>query len=141
MRVAVVFIAEKSRDKLMNLAKAVAKGIESQGHQVDVLDGTRDAGTTKLTIYNYVAVGTEPVSIGGKIADRVAQFLSSAGMVSGKRCFAFVPKTFLGSTRALVRLMQAMEKEGMFLKSSEILQSAVEAEEIGKRLRLQMPGT
>jgi hypothetical protein len=139
MRVAVVFIADKGRDKLMNLAKAVAKGIESQGHQVDVLDGSRDSGA-KLTIYNYVVIGTEPVSIGGKISDRVAQLLSSSGMVSGKRCFAFVPKAFLGSTRALFRLMQAMEKEGMFLKSSEILQSAVEAEEIGKRLRLQMPG-
>jgi len=139
MRVAVVFIAEKNRDKLMSLARAVARGIEAQGHQADVLDGRRDA-STKLTIYNYVVVGTEPVSLfGGKISDRVGQFLSSSGMVSGKRCFAFVPKSFLGSTRALVRLMQAMEKEGMFLKSSEILQSDLEAEEIGKRLRLQHP--
>ncbi len=140
MRVAVVFIAEKNRDKLMKLARAVARGIEAQGgHQADVLDGSRDSNA-KLTIYNYIAVGTEPISMfGGKISDRVAQFLSSAGMVSGKRCFAFVPKTFLGSTRALFRLMQAMEKEGMFLKSSEILQSDVEAVEIGKRLRLQQP--
>ncbi len=140
MRVGVVFIAEKSRDKLMNLAKALARGVESQGHHADVMDGSRDL-TTKLTIYNYVAVGTEPISLfGGKIPDRVAQFLSSAGMVSGKRCFAFVPKKAFGSTRALFRLMQAMEKEGMFLKSSEILQSEVEAEEIGKRLKLQHPG-
>ena len=140
MRVAVVFIAEKNRDKLMSLAKAIARGVEAQGHQADVLDGGRDSNT-KLTMYNYIVVGTEPVTLfGGKISDRVPQFLSSAGMVSGKRCFAFVPKKALGSTRALFRLMQAMEKEGMFLKSSEILQSDVEAVEIGKRLRLVHPG-
>ena len=141
MRVGVVFIAEKNRDKLLNLAKALAKGIEAQGHQAEVIDGSRDSNS-KLTIYNYVVVGTEPISLfGGKIPDRVAQFLSSAGMVSGKRCFAFVPKRPLGSTKALFRLMKAMEQEGMFLKSSEILQSDVEAEEIGKRLKLQHPGS
>jgi hypothetical protein len=139
MRIGVVFIAEKNRDKLLSLAKALARGVEAQGHQADVLDGSRDT-STKLTIYNYIAVGTEPISLfGGKIPDRVAQFLSSAGMVSGKRCFAFVPKKPLGSTKALFRLMKAMEQEGMFLKSSEILQSDVEAEEIGKRLKLQQP--
>ncbi len=139
MRVGVVFIAEKNRDKLLKLARAVAKGVEAQGHQAEVLDGSRDSNT-KLTIYNYVVVGTEPISLfGGKIPDRVGQFLASAGMISGKRCFAFVPKRPLGATKALFRLMKAMELEGMYLKSSEILQSEVEAEEIGKRLKLHQP--
>jgi hypothetical protein len=139
MRVAVVFIAQKNREKLMNISRAIARGIEAQGHQVDVLDGSRDVNT-KLTIYQYLAFGTEAISMfGGKIPEQVAKFLSSAGMVSGKRCFAFVPKAFMGATRALFRLMKAMEKEGMFLKNSEIIQSEVEAEEIGKRLHVEQP--
>ena len=139
MRVAVVFFTEKSREKLINISKSLAEGIKSQGHQVDLIDGDRDVNT-RLTIYKYIAVGTEAVtSIGGKIPEKVAVFLSAAGVVSGKRCFAFILKKFFGSTKALFRLMKGMEKEGMFLKYSEIIQSDVEAEEIGKRLQVAQP--
>ena len=110
--------------------------MESQGHQVDVVDGERDVNT-KLTIHSYIVIGTEAItSFTGKIPDRVDSFLASAGIVAGKRSYAFVSKTALGSNRALVRLMKAMEKEGLFLKNSNILTSAAEAEEIGKRLHI-----
>jgi len=136
MRVAVVFVAEKQRDRLMNLAKALGRGLEAQGHQADVIDGSQDIGN-KLTIYKYIAIGTEPISLfGGKIPGKVAPYLSNAGKIDGKRSFAFVTKSMIGSTKALQRLMKTMEKEGMFLKYSEILQSAPEAEEIGKRLHV-----
>lgn len=140
MRVGIVFIAPKNRDKVMNLAKALGRGIETQGHQVDLFDGIHDV-TNRLTAYHYIVVGTEPITaFGGKIPEKVAGFLATAGMIQGKRCFAFVTKVFLGSTKALFRLMKAVEKEGMFLKSSEIIQSEVEAEEIGKRLHVEQPG-
>ena len=138
MRVAVVFFAEKKRDKILNITKGLVRGIESQGHQVDVIDGAHDVNT-RLTIYKYVAVGTEAISfIGGKIPAKVAPFLASAGTVSGKRSFAFIVKGF-GAAKALFNLMKSMEKEGMYLKNSEILQSDVEAEEMGKRLHVDLP--
>ena len=116
MRVAVIFFSGKSRDKLLKISKSLAAGIESQGHQVDIVDGDHDVNT-KLTIYKYLAIGTESISIfGGKIPEKVTHFLSQAGVVTGKRSFAFVLKTFFGSTRALFRLMRGMEKEGMYLK-------------------------
>ena len=37
------------------------------------------------------------------------------------------------------RLVKIMESEGMYLKSSEVIQSEVEAEEIGKRLHIEAP--
>lgn len=137
MRAAVVFFAGGSRDKVVALARALARGIEAQGHQVDVVDGDRDVNA-KMTVYQYVAVGAGPLSAwSGKISDRVGQFLNSSGMIAGKRSFAFVAKNLAGCSKALTRLMKAMEKEGMFLKFSSILGSAQEAEEIGKRLHLQ----
>jgi menaquinone-dependent protoporphyrinogen IX oxidase len=137
MRVAIVFIAESKREKLLAVAKGLAKGLESQGHQVDIVDGNRDVNT-KLTIYNYIAIGTEAVSIiGGKIPEKVAAYLANGGMISGKRSFAFVAKSLLGATRALLRLMKAMEGEGMLVKYSQILQTELEAEEIGKRLHVK----
>jgi hypothetical protein len=136
MRVATVFFPQKNRDRLLQLAKALARGIESQGHEVDLIDGSRDVNT-KLTIYGYIAVGTEATNVfGGKIPQRVSEFLSSAGIVGGKRSFAFVPKRLIGGTRTLRRLMNVMEHEGMFLKLSDTLSSADEAEEIGKRLSI-----
>ena len=50
MRIAVVFFEGKNRKRLLALAQALAKGIETQGHQVDVIDGAHDINS-KLTIY------------------------------------------------------------------------------------------
>ncbi len=137
MRAAIVFFAGSNRDRILNVARALGRGIEAQGHQADIIDGDHDINT-KLTIYQYIAIGTEAVSaIGGKIPEKIISYLGSAGMIAGKRSFAFVSKTFLGSNRALSRLMKGMEQEGMFLKFSEVFRSDVEAEAVGKRLKIQ----
>jgi hypothetical protein len=136
MRVATVFFPHTNRERLMHLARALARGIESQGHEVDLIDGSRDVNA-KLTIYGYIAVGTEATNLfGGKIPQRVSEFLSAAGIVAGKKSFAFVPRRLIGGTRTMKRLMNVMEHEGMFLKLSDTLSSVEEAEEIGKRLSI-----
>ena len=136
MRVGVVFVPQSKRDKLLEISKALASGIESQGHQVDLIDASRDVNV-KLTIYEYIAVGTEVVSLfGGKIPQKVSEFLRSSGVVAGKRSFAFVTKKAIGAEKGLQRLMKQMEGEGMFLRFSEVLSSAAEAKEIGKRLKI-----
>ena len=136
MRVAVVFVSQGKRDGLLKISKALASGIETHGHTVELVDGAHDVNA-KLTVYEYIAVGTEITSsFGGKIPDKVEEFLKSSGMVAGKRAFAFVLKQSFGAAKGLQRLMKVMEGEGMYLKFSEILSSAAEATEIGKRLRI-----
>lgn len=136
MRVAVVFVPGKNRDKLLSISKALAKGIESNGHRVDLVDASRDVNT-KLTIFEYIAVGTQPITFfTGKVPERLSMFLKNSGMVVGKKSFAFTTKKGLGTDKALSRTMKTMEAEGMFLRFSEILSSEVEAEEIGKRLKI-----
>ena len=137
MRVAVVFVSQDKRDRLLEISKALVAGIEANGHTVELVDGARDVNV-KLTVYEYIVVGTEIIStFGGKIPDKVGAFLKGSGMVAGKRSFAFVIQQRFGGTRGLQRLMKTMESEGMYLKFSEILTSAAEATEIGKRLRIQ----
>jgi menaquinone-dependent protoporphyrinogen IX oxidase len=137
MRTAVVFFSTTSRDRILGIAKALAKGIEGQGHQADIIDGDHDVNA-KLTIYHYLVIGTQPVSgLGGKIPEKVTQYLSSSGMVSGKRSFAFVSKSTFGAGKSLSRLMRSMEHEGMFIKNSAIISSPAEAEQIGKSLHLK----
>ena len=136
MRAVVIFFSGKNRNKMMALAKALGKGIEKQGNQVDVYDGAKDT-EIKLTMYQYIAVGAEPTGMfGGKIPDAVGVFLAAAGFIQGKKSYAFVSKAAFGAEKSLAHLMKGMEKEGMFLKNSDILRSPAEAEEIGKRLHI-----
>lgn len=136
MRIATVFFPGKNRTRLVSFAKALAEGIESQGHSVDIVDGSRDVNA-RLSMYQYIAVGTEPISLfGGKIPPKVGEFLKNSGVVGGKKCFAFVMKKPLGAAKALTRLMNTMESEGMFLRYSEVIGSTSEAEAIGKRLQI-----
>ena len=137
MRTTVVFFTVNRRERILNLAKSLARGIEAQGHQVDIIDGDHDINA-KLTMYQYIAIGTEPVSsLGGKIPNKIRQFLNTSGMVAGKRSYAFVTKNILGSSKALSRLMRGMEQEGMYLKNSGILSSPEEAEQIGRKLHIK----
>jgi hypothetical protein len=120
----------------MALSKGLAKGIEAQGNHADVYDGAKDSNV-KLTMYEYIVIGAEPVgTFGGKVPLTVQPFLAGAGMVSGKKCYAFVSKAMIGAEKALSALMKCMEGEGMFLKNSDVLRSPMEAEEIGKRLHV-----
>jgi hypothetical protein len=120
----------------MGLSKALAKGIEGQGNHVDVYDGAKDTNV-KLTMYQYVVIGAEPVgTFGGKVPLSVQPFLAASGVVSGKKCYAFVSKAMIGAEKALTALMKGMEGEGMFLKNSDVLRSPQEAEEIGRRLHV-----
>ena len=137
MRVAVVFFEGKNRAKTMEIVKGLVLGMESGGHHVDIIDGDHDI-STRLTSYQYIAVGTSAISAtGGKISARVSKFLSESGVIAGKRSFAFVIKGGMRMGKTLNAVMSTMEHEGMYLKYSEVLSSAVEAEAVGKRLRIE----
>jgi menaquinone-dependent protoporphyrinogen IX oxidase len=137
MRAAVIYFAGSKRQQLTELSRALAQGLEEQGHQVDIIDAERDVNT-KLTIYNYLAIGAGATSFfGGKISDNIARFLANSGMVSGKRSFAFIVKGGLRTGKTLQKLMRVMEHEGMYLKYSEVLSQAEEAHVIGRKLHVE----
>ncbi|HEQ72559.1 MAG TPA: hypothetical protein ENN69_08730 [Spirochaetia bacterium] len=135
MKVCVVTFSSTPSESLKAFAASLAKGIEAQGFQVDLIDGSREENA-KLTIYQYIAVGTEQCSVFGRIDEKIAFRLGAMGMVQGKNSFAFVKKKIFGEQRALLRLMKVMEKEGMFIRYSDVLLSEAYAYEIGKRLHI-----
>lgn len=138
MRAAVLFFgAGGKREQVAELARGIAESIEKNGHQVDLIDAVRD-NNTKLTVYEFLVVGTAVTSLfGGKIDPRISEYLSQAGMIGGKKSFAFILKAPIGSQKGLSRLMKAMEHEGLFLRSSDVLRSREEAVQVGRRLKLE----
>lgn len=137
MRVAVVFFGGTSREKVVDIANGLVHGLEKEGHHVDLIDAERDVNT-KLTGYEYIAIGAPGVSFfGGKVPSSVSEYLSKAGMIGGKKSFAFTINKPFGSMKVLRSLMGIMEHEGMFIRYSEVLRSRSEAEIVAIRLRLQ----
>ena len=136
MQVCVVY-AGKDREgtALRTLAQALAQGLNAQGHQTDVVNAYTD--DTRLTRYDYVIIGSEPVSFfSARIPEILSKFLAQAGTVSGKRCLA-CSSGGLRKGKTLQNLMKTMEKEGMILKLSEVITKPGEAMAIGKRLNVE----
>ena len=136
MQVGIVYAgADRNGAKLKAIAEAFAKGLEAQGHQADIISAYEEG--TRLTLYDYVIVGAEPVSFfSAKIPESISKFLAQAGTVSGKRCLAFIPSC-LRKGKTLQNLMKAMEREGMYLKLSEVIKRPDEELAIGKRLNVE----
>lgn len=134
MRVCIVFAEEGSSTICARLCQALAQGMRSHGHDVDVID-MRQEGTKIISFYDHIAVGTVASSfIGGKIPLRLEQFLRQCGTIAGKRSSAFIAKRGLRQGRTLQTLMKVMESQGMYLVFSDILANESHAKEVGKRL-------
>ena len=136
MRVAVVYF-QNGNNEVKKTAEALAQGIASENHIVDLINGETDRDK-KLTGYEYIAIGAAPLSLfRGRISEQIGSYLKNAGMLSGKRSYAFIRKKGFGSARALRSLMADMEREGMMLKISDILFSVDEAVAAGKKLHIK----
>ena len=133
MRIAVISVP--GRRQIPDYVKSLARGMESMGHRVDLLDAWTEDGF-RLPGYEYIAVCAEAASSwGGKMPDVLSKILGSGSGLVGKKSAAFLKKTgpfFVN--KALTNLMRAMEKEGMLVNWSEILINAQQAEALGKRI-------
>jgi len=133
MRIAVVS-APAARKEPPDYIKSLAKGMESMGHRVDIINAWTEDGM-KLPAYEYIAVVTEPLSaFSGKIPAIISRVLKAGSSVAGKKSAAFVKKTGLFTNRAFSNLMKTMEEEGMIVNWSDILFNGPHAEALGKQI-------
>jgi len=133
MRIAIVS-APSVRKEPPDYVKGLAKGMESMGHRVDVINAwTEDC--MRLPGYEYISVVAEPLSFfSGKIPECIAKALAAGSSLAGKKSAAFVKKSGLFTNRALFNVMKAMEKEGMRVNWSDILFNEPHAEAMGKHI-------
>jgi hypothetical protein len=134
MRIAVVS-APSQRNGIPEYVKALARGMESMGHKVDIIDAWTEDGF-RLPGYGYIAVCAEAVSTwGGKMPDVLPKILAVGSGLVGKKSAAFLKKKSpFFVNKALSNLMKAMEKEGMLVNWSDLLLNASHAEALGKRI-------
>jgi len=131
MRIAIVSVPA-TKKTTPDYIKSLAKGMESMGHRVDIIDAWTEDGM-KLPAYDYIAVVTEPLSkFSGKIPEIIAKILSAGSSLVGKKSAAFIKKSGLFTNKAFTNLMKVMEKEGMKINWSDILLNAPHAEALGK---------
>ena len=134
MRIAVVSVPGQ-RKGVPDYVKSMARGMESMGHRVDIMDAWTEDGY-RLPGYEYIVVCAEPISAwGGKMPDVLAKVLGTGSGLLGKKCAAFLKKTgpfFIN--KGLANVMKAMEKEGMMINWSDVILNAPHAEALGKRI-------
>jgi hypothetical protein len=133
MRIAIVS-APARRRPAPDYVLALAKGIESMGHRVDVVDAWTEDGM-RLPGYEYIiAVAESTTLFGGKMPEALGKVLGAGSSLGGKKGAAFLRKTGPFTGKALANLMRAMEREGMVVNWSEIILNAPHAEALGKRI-------
>lgn len=139
MKVCILISAKGSdNSSIKKIATSIAQGIEEQNHMVDVID-IKLEGSKIISYYDYLIVGCEATNtFGGKIPQNVSTFLKNCGSISGKRCMAFVTKAGFRSGKTLHSLMKVMEGEGMYLKTSDVINKEPMAKAIGKRLHIEL---
>jgi hypothetical protein len=131
MRIAIIS-APARKPGVPPYVTALAKGMETAGHRVDILD-CRTGDGARLSAYEYLAVCAEPVSpLSASMPDALRRMLAS-GSVSGKKSAAFLKKNGPFAAKALRRLMQSMEQEGMLVNWSETIRSIPQAEALGRQ--------
>ena len=132
MRIAVVCVPSQ-RKAAPDYVQALAKGMESMGHHVEIIDAWTDDGY-KLPSFEYIAVVAESLSFFSSTMPSALSKVLSAASVTGKKSAAFLKKGGLFGAKALAKLMRAMEKEGMYINWSDVILNAAQAEALGKRI-------
>jgi menaquinone-dependent protoporphyrinogen IX oxidase len=132
LRVAVISAAAQ-RGQTPEYVKSLAKGVEEAGHQVQVFNAWTD-DNHMIPSFNYIIIAAEAVSMfGGKMPGALTNFMAAGVGFEGKKGAAFLKKKIFNG-KALINLMRAMEKQGMFVNNSDIIMSSAQAEELGKRI-------
>ena len=135
MLVGIIYSTEKK--VIGKLAEALQRGLEEQGHQVKVFSDDTESFTglaacKTLIVGSYVTGGFKP-----KTPSRLKDVLSKLGIISGKRSMAFVAKGGIAERKALVQLMNDMEKQGCYMVDQRTFSSEDDAYRFGKTVTLK----
>ncbi len=135
MLVGIIYSTEKK--VIAKLVEGLKRGLEEQGHQVKVFPDDTDSFTglaacKSLMVGSCVTGGFKP-----KTPSRLKDALSKLNIISGKRSIAFVASGGIGERKALIQLMNDMEKQGCYMVNQQSFSSEDDAHRFGKSVSLK----
>ena len=134
MHVGIIYSSEKK--VIEKLAAELKRGLEEQQHTVFIYPDSADnfrgiAGCKHLIVGSYVTSAFKPTT-----PTRLREALQKVPGISGKRSIAFIAKSAMGERKALVALMNQMEKQGCFIIDQRSFGSEKEAYQFGRTIAL-----
>lgn len=135
MLVGIIYSTEKK--VIEKLVQGLKRGLEEQGHRVQVYADSNEnfvglAGCRHLFVGSFSTGGFKP-----KTPMRLKEMLHKTGGISGKRSIAFLAKGGMSERKALIALMDDMEKQGCYIIDQEIFSSEQDAYNFGKSVHLK----
>ncbi len=135
MLIGIIYSTEKK--VIEKLTQGLKRGLEEQGHRVQVYADNNEsfsglAGCRHLFVGSFSTGGFKP-----RTPMRLKEVLGKTGGISGKRSIAFLAKGGMSERKALVALMNDMEKQGCYIIDQEIFSSEQNAYNFGKSVHLK----
>jgi flavorubredoxin len=119
------------------LALALKRGLEEQGHSVRVFADT-DERLTGLGACKRLFVGSCVTSLfKARTPARLKETIGKTSGLSGKRSIAFLAGGGMGERKALVSLMNDMEKQGCYIIDQQTFSSEEDARTFGKTIQFK----
>jgi len=133
----VLIIYSSSGNNIKQIARGIKDGLEENGHRVD-LRGTGETNKPVVFgVYDLVLVGSPTKGLfRGRPAKDIAPFLQNCKRTMGEKTIAFVTSRLVGTTGALKKIMEQMEKMGCFVYNFTSLKNFEEAVSFGREIRL-----
>lgn len=118
------------------LAEAIAAGLNEAAIKTELhVAQERPSAPLSVAPYDLVCVGSSIVSFfGGRISDAIDATVRQCSRMEGKTVAAFVAPRLFGTTKALRRLMEALERQGAIVRDFSSPRSRGEAAAFGRRL-------
>lgn len=130
-----ILIIHTTNRKITDFAKSIKKGIESNGHKVDLLSTEYKDKMVTFFPYDIIIVGSHALGFfKGKIDHKLKKFLHECKRASGKKVITFVNGKIFAANSANKNLMAEMEHMGCFVYDFRVFKNADEAEEFGKQI-------
>ncbi len=135
MQIGIIYSTGKKA--IEKLAEGLKRGLEEQGSTVSMFPDNAES-FRGLASCKHLFVGTYVTSIfKARTPSQLHDALNKVPGIAGKRSVAFVAGSGLGSRKALLSLMNDMEKQGCFMIDQRSFSSVKDAYEFGKALELK----
>ena len=135
MYIGIIYSTDKK--VIEKLASGLKNGLEQQGHRVLIFPD--NSGSFRgLAACKHLFVGTYITSIfKAKTPPKLRDALNKIPGITGRRSTAFVAGSGMGERKALLSLMNDMEKQGCFMVDQRAFTSEKDAFEFGKTVTMK----